>query len=391
MTFNDQMEQIAQEAPGFAGFFLAPDGQINVKLKGEGRTSAVKGPLARYLLRGSAPDANTERMLAGMKVVPAEYDFVELATWYRELTPVFGSHGITMTDIDEVENRIVIGVETAMLVGDVRRAQQRTSVPSEAVVIKVVPAVALEADLQGNVRPVAAGVRIDPAGTNACTLAFNVRLYNDAVQYDGQRYFVTASHCTPLIWGATGARIGQHDESASNWIGTEVADPAPFTNSQNSTCPPGYDCRHSDAALVRYDSGINWTFGKIPTVGSTAPYSITGFKEIYNEDGYIDPSMGDNEPYYNGQSISKTGQATGKTAGIISSTYVDLAYPVGALDPLPVLWDLSFSGRRQRRPSVQNACAIVTDQPSSGGSLGCDRGRAWVDPKSIFTVLLRRP
>jgi len=125
-------------------------------------------------------------------------------------------------------------------------------------------------------------------------------------------------------------RVGQPDNSFSNLAATELVDPPGIDSTVTPSCPPEKLCRFSDAALIRVDNDTT-RFGFIPTVGTSSPFSISGYKSIITTDGHVDPTMGDSIPGesfgYNGMNIKVTGQATGMHAGIITRTCIDTPYP----------------------------------------------------------------
>ena len=322
-TFDDEMVEMARSAPGFTGFYVDENGQLRARSTNRSNRSQIATQLHEFL-RSTNQGENTARsaLIAAMLIEHADYDFVQLSTWYRELTPLFGSSGITVTDIDERRNRVVIGVRNATSIAAIRDKLRNFAVPAEAVLIEVRPLIEMESGaLQLKVRPVTAGTRV--ITSEGCTIGFPTYYQTPGVGdpyylYDGLKYFVTAAHCTTVFGVLNYNRFGQPDQN--NPVGTEIADPSLFTSAENTQCPAEYPCRYSDAALVRLDGTIDWRVGKIPAVASTEPpYYYTNYNTFYNTDGFVDSSFGD---LYNGTGIVVTGQAGGRTHGQITDTCV---------------------------------------------------------------------
>ena len=139
--------------------------------------------------------------------------------------------------------------------GQVRAAVTRTGVPDAAVVVERVDPIVQVATLQNVVdRPVRAGVQINFPGY-LCSVGFNATS-------NGQKSFVTASHCTNKQGGVEGTPYWQPLESvAPTQIATEVDDPAYVKG--GSGCPRGKSCRYSDASRAAYINAADQALGLI--------------------------------------------------------------------------------------------------------------------------------
>ncbi|MEW5930274.1 MAG: hypothetical protein AB1941_22675 [Gemmatimonadota bacterium] len=94
-----------------------------------------------------------------------------------------------------------------------------------------------------------------------------------------------------------------------NFVGTERFDPPSF---QGGSCPPDFQCRWSDAALVRYEGSIGDQFGYIarPYYGSIDIDPANPRFRIDQEVSYpADNSI-----------VDKVGQTTGWTYGYVRHT-----------------------------------------------------------------------
>jgi hypothetical protein len=199
-----------------------------------------------------------------------------------------------------------------MPAAQVRSAVARLGVPSDAVVVEEVEPVRLAATLRDRVRPVVGALQInfDPPGTPGfsfvCTLGFNATR-------NGQRSFITNSHCTNTQGGNESTPYWQPTQGvAPTRIATEVADPAYSTGGVG--CPSGRRCRRSDAARARYASGTTSTLGRIARTSgaNNGSITITGNFTITAEGSAIA-----------GQQVHKIGRTTGWTRGAVSGTCVN--------------------------------------------------------------------
>jgi len=136
-----------------------------------------------------------------------------------------------------------------------------------------------------------------------CTLGFNARDGN-------QDSFITNSHCTTKQGGVESTPYYQPLQSSHpTVIGVEVEDPQ-YSKSLPG-CPRSKLCRYSDAARVRYNSGINFDLGKIATPTGPASLTYNGSWSIY-----------DKGPVTQGQTVSKVGRTTGLSTGTVTNTDV---------------------------------------------------------------------
>ncbi|MEX0785115.1 MAG: hypothetical protein WD939_00615 [Dehalococcoidia bacterium] len=135
LTIDDIYAQIANDIPGFAGVRLGLDGEtIQVFFAGDGddvESAALQAVTAVFQARGAPRPTKIE-------VLPAEYDFAELSMWYRTLTSgVWTVPGIVFTDIDEVRNRLSIGVETQEAWDLLERRLAELGIPREVVHLEI--------------------------------------------------------------------------------------------------------------------------------------------------------------------------------------------------------------------------------------------------------------
>jgi hypothetical protein len=290
-----RMVRLAQQVPGFGGFYTGPDGTLNVVMKAGASAEPLRAQLGTF------------------NVVAGQYDFIELDAMHRQVGPVLGIRGVVYTDADEMANRVVIGAESSA-VASVERALGMLGISRDAVLIREAAPIYPMQTLRDRVRPVAGGLQINFPGF-LCTLGFNVRSATAPAQG-----FITNSHCTNNEYGTgpTGTPYWQPlgsvpNTSDPNFIGTEVHDLSTFTG---GTCPAGRVCRWSDSAGGRYAPGIQNAFARI--YRTTGPGSITidqanPMFSITAERAFPNP----------GDTMHKVGRTTGWTSGTVTQSCVN--------------------------------------------------------------------
>lgn len=316
-TLDDLFAAVAQQAPEFGGMFLSNNGKtLRVYLTdvSPGKVAAVEMAIVDVFGADTIPEG-------GIKPQRGRYGFLQLRGWYVEMVgPILSTPGVTWTDIDEADNRLVIGVSQPLDRRRIRDALKGLSIPLNVVEIKVTgPIVPLSHTVQDTFSPIQGGYQV--IGGGVCTLGFNA--FRSLV-----RGFVTNSHCTNVTWAFDGGTFYQGTYASP--VGAEMVDPPGFP------CPSPYAvgsvCRWSDSAFVEYYSGTPWDFGIIAkTVGlTTAPATpILAVDEFTVDPGW---NMGPgrfaftsppSQPYLLGLMLDKVGRTTGWTNGQIISTCVD--------------------------------------------------------------------
>jgi hypothetical protein len=238
---DDPVAQV-RGIPGFGGFFFDRDGAPTVYLRDVSERAQVERALGPWLVsQGVGP--------AVLRVRRADYDWASLERWQGRATgTALAMRGVLWVDADEARNRVTIGVERGTPAAQVRSAVARLGVPSAAVVVEEGEPVRLLAKLQDRVRPVVGALQInfdpDPAapGSFVCTLGFNATR-------NGNRFFITNSHCTNAQGGNESTPYWQPTRGvAPTRIGTEVADPVYTTGGGGG---PPRQWHHLDARQNR--------------------------------------------------------------------------------------------------------------------------------------------
>lgn len=313
--------EIAGEVPGFGGYFYDADGALAAYLADPAGEPALRAILAR--VQAERRPSDRERRTAEIRVLPGRYSFAQLATWRDRLASLLPLPGVVFVDVDEVVNRVRIGVVRDEARPTVRDAAFRLGIPPEALVISA------ERSLQRLTGPAdAAGV---PGGRRVafesarstvvqCSLGFNV--------LDPDGGYVTASHCS-RVQGQVDGTV-HHQPGDAQALGTEIADPPLF---QRGACPETRRCRYSDAARFRLAPGRVAE----PTLARAA--EAEGTMRVSGERAY--PVAG--------EVVDKVGAETGWTSGVVAATCVNVN--VDGTD-------------------VTLLCQDVVDAPARGGDSG---------------------
>lgn len=216
--------------------------------------------------------------------------------------------GAVYVDHDEVNNRLVFGVENAGATRGVLNALSRMGVPASAVNVRVTEPIYQMATLRDRFRPTQGGIQIH-FGNFLCTMGFNVT-------HSGGRSFITNSHCTNDQGGVEGTEYRQPLSTVDpTVIATEVADPEYF---RRGACPRGRRCRFSDASRALYSSSVASSRGIITkTTGpNNGSITVSGAFTVTAQDNNTH-----NFPI--GQVVNKVGRTTGWTQGRITNTCVN--------------------------------------------------------------------
>ena len=277
-TMDDLFAEVGAKVPGFAGFFYDEEGIATTSMvDGEIGLDTPDGERAKRALN----EVFGENYVDGsdVRVVSAKYSFVQLKSWYdRFWTKVLAMPGVVSTDIDEVHNRLRIGIES----WDAEKAPssliQEAGVPSDVAQFFLDELAGQDQCIQAPrsltdpVCPRRGGLKILAYGSGKqCTLGFVVKRSNVTG-------FVTNSHCTDVQGGVDGTLFYQPAKPTTNpsldYLGQESVDPTYFTG---APCPSGRSCRFSDSAFTPFAPGLWYNWGAVwrtQSVGDHVPGSI---------------------------------------------------------------------------------------------------------------------
>ena len=320
--------RLGAAVPGFGGFSFDPAGDAVVYLTDMRHQAAARAAVEPILRAGrwTVGTAQNRRAPTGKMVFRrGDFSFVDMADWADRLAgDVLRVDGVVFVDVDESSNRVVVGTEARVPRGRIVSAAARAGIPPRAVEVVQVPKLELTShNLQHDFRPVPGGVRTERSNGNFCTVGFNAMRNTFG---DSNRYFVTNGHCTGFLAQLENEPFYQPTVAFGNFVGTERFDPPSF---QGGSCPPDFQCRWSDAALVRYEGSIGDQFGYIarPYYGSIDIDPANPRFRIDQEVSYpADNSI-----------VDKVGQTTGWTYGYVRHTCIRTEYPVLYFPPMMLL------------------------------------------------------
>jgi hypothetical protein len=326
LTLDDEFARLAQEIPGFGGLYYDEAGQLNAVMSGEG--SSVSAAEVGRALQTHLRDPSGSLAGAGILNIPSSelqsvvvqqgnYDFLTLLDYKASLRTVFGVGGVVFTDVDEMANRVRIGIASSGVGARVEQELHLAGVPREAVILEVTePIDFMNHTLRDAVRPIAGGLQIwrfiPPGTASICTLGFNVRAPGTNVQG-----FVTNSHCTAVMGEVDGTEWMQKPLAFPlDPIAQEVHDASFFTCQY-----VGLRCRWSDSAGAQYYPGVPNDHGRIYRTlepGTTEPATLV---IDHNNEQFRITEEAPNAMV--GSIANKVGRTTGWTIGPVSRSCID--------------------------------------------------------------------
>jgi hypothetical protein len=283
IDYDDWLLKVAQRVPGFAGVYLAEDGELEVMLTDVSRKASAMAAIEPIIADFGRPVEGRARK--------AEFSFEELVAYRnRVLASSKAIEMLTMMDIDERLNRLVVGVAHAEEIPAMEQELDVLSVPTSGREVGVSRLIDRHQDITETLDTVVGGLLIehyDP-GIGECTLGFNA-LYN------GQLAFTTASHCSSTEGALDPVdRWGQH--RISRLIGYEHADPPYLPWVYVPGCPAWQRCRRSDVTVGLYEPGVDAVAGYIArtyeTQGSITIDPSNPNWVVHHSGGWRHPPLG---------------------------------------------------------------------------------------------------
>lgn len=304
---DDEFARAARaEVPGFAGFYLQADGTPVVRLVDPSQRGAAQRYLAQELVR--ARGGRRAGAPAQPVFLNAAYDFAQLHEWAEALTPLLQRDGIYLIDVDEVQNRVLVGVGDASSAGAVRAEGARLGIPAAALATQTQAAPRVRASVRDRFTTTVGGIQIAFSGY-VCTLGFNARRVST-----GANVYVTNSHCTGTQYANDGIAIYQNTNAAGNQIGNEVADRGMWA------CVSGVaSCRQADAAYISNNGTRTVGQGGIArtawATGAAGGLTVTGEYDVIGRYTGTLPV---------GSYLDKTGRTSGSTYGQVTNSCVTI-------------------------------------------------------------------
>ena len=313
---DDLLMDISRQVPEFGGMFLSEDNTVLFVYVTDDSQDAPSTGAVRRAIEDVLKDSPTEGR--ELRLVPGKFSIPKLHEWYGEMqTTVFANPHVVLTDLDEGLNRIEIGVDSLDVADQLRPSLASLGIPNEALIISLrarpVPAThTLRGRASGD--KMEGGYQIKGKGLGNCTLGFNtVRA--------GEAGLVTAGHCTESgQWdgGVDGTKFYQPSSAVNATpIGKETIDPS--FSSDPPQCETGKVCRYSDAAFVRFASGVSYNLGKIAKTTSRGSINVDHNAKFRIVRERTTTSIG--------ETIDKIGRTTGWTSGDVTDTCVHTSLP----------------------------------------------------------------
>jgi hypothetical protein len=307
-TPDDEFARASRaEVPGFAGFYLQEDGTPVVRLV----DPSQRGAAQRYLAQEFTRARQGRRANASQQPVflPAAYDFAQLKGWAEQLAPLMSSRGdVYLVDVDEVGNRVLLGVADATATGAVRAEAARLGIPAAAVATQTQAKPEVRASLRDRQTTLNGGIQI-AFGQYVCTLGFTATRVST-----GAPVHVTNAHCTGTQYANDGIAIYQNTVASGNQIGNEIADRGMW-----ACAGTGTSCRQADAAYISNNGTRTTGRGGIArtnwATGANAGTTIIG---EFNIIGRYTGSLPVNTY------LDKTGRTSGSTYGLVTNSCVTI-------------------------------------------------------------------
>ena len=310
--------QLAQQVPGFGGYFFDANGDLNVYLTDLSRADEARAAVAEVAIqRGPSPQRLLTRP-AAIIVRHGDFDFLQLDEWHQQMRAAWSIPGVVSFDSNEATNRVVIGVSDMTVKPRVLALADSLGVPRNAIDFEFDQPPVPVTTLQQYYRPVVGGLQEDWSGTY-CSVGVNLVYWNWSQNIQGESGFYTASHCSNTRFGTDSTVYSQ----GGYRIGQERYDPPTFNNSQYAGCPVNYACRWSDVTFVKYDSGVNQHRGYIAQTTSYGygPYNSGSLTINSSQPEFQITNLA---LPVQGQVMNKVGRTTGWTAGTVANTCKDV-------------------------------------------------------------------
>ena len=334
---------LARDIPGYGGHhYESPGGSLVISLTEDGsfpearrtvltRMAASVAPLPSHVNAAPEPSPSViERKV--------EYTFIELARHRARLRALFGFPEVVSLGVDEVHNRVAVGLEDISAKEAVLEKIVELEIPVGVISISERSRVILlggsgrspsepsdsrgEHSLNDTVLDgrLAGGYQVQAEGTaegDYCTLGVTAVLDNGGV------VFFSPSHCSKVPWSYDFGEWGQPDPG--NVVAREVWD-LPVEDKCGRLFWK-YDCRHSDASMMAVIDTFTVALGEI---GRTTRrrrdchlHSLPSCTTVINPRDPTITTLGRKLELTVNEEIDKIGALTGWTFGTVTDTCVD--------------------------------------------------------------------
>jgi hypothetical protein len=338
---SDEQSTLGREIPAFGGMYLDESGRPVVHVTDLSQADRVRARLAGF---AQAHGFTT----ADIVVLEASNSYAALEDAFSRAThAAMPLSGAVFTDLDEVENKIVVGVDNAARIGGVRAALAGAGLAAGTYDVIVTDPIHQAATLRSKYDPTMGGLQIH-FSQYVCTLGMNS---NDGTE----RSFITNSHCTATQGGVESTKYYQPTSSVDpTVIAIEVEDPQYF---KNGACPKGKKCRYSDSARARYEAARGSSLGKIALTDgvNSGSLNVAGTASVVGKSNNVTV----------GTVVNKVGRTTGWTQAPVSRTCVNTSVSGSQIMQLCQHW-------------VQSSSAAIVGGGDSGSSVWTGSGNVTI-------------
>lgn len=315
-TLDDKFAAIADSIPGFGGLFVS-NGELYAYLSDSSQEGRLRSRLAE------------DNVLAHHRGKPlhisrGSFDYRALKRWNDQLSSLLAAvPGVAWFDINEVENRLNVGVTNATLISDVHQAALNLAIPPAAlrVVLTSMPPVHSDFLTSNHIRPFGAGMIVSISGKNVdgwiswgggCTAGFTVWNPN------GHHWMIENSHCTAALWYNDWTYLYQSSNDTVSVVGGEDMDPGPF---YGGACPSGMACRWSESVMmvVWNDSDASAHRGWIARTTYSDPFQGSMILDTPPNNAFVVSGNSIDYPLA-GEESDLMGSTSGWTTGTVTST-----------------------------------------------------------------------
>jgi len=316
-TVHDAFAQIGMRIAGFGGMFVDEE-KDTLYVYLTGRQPGDVAELDKAIADVLGPNRPLQHHL---EAVEGQYTFLELKSWNDHLRQwVLPMRGVVLTGIDDAKNRLSVGLETPAASVSVEAELAALGIPREAVNVEQVGRLDDQGSITDRIRPLYGGLRIqkDMGNEAGSTLGFI------AIR-QGVAGFVTCSHCANEPYENTGTIFSQDRNTAPDItrIGRETVNPelkAGIQCGESDLCPDGAKCRCSDSLFAE-------VFNK--NDANMLGYIVRPDLDRSSWPGGNDPPptfkiVAKGRFLFSGESVTKVGWGSGRTAGEIKSTCMDV-------------------------------------------------------------------
>lgn len=235
---EDKFVQLANEIPGFAGFYLS-NHQLVAYVHGSTPAAVASAALGAHIANNDL-GIDARARPSSVKILTADYDFQTLSD-YRDVVSdniLNGPAGVVSVDLDEAINRVTIGIlrsQAATAKPQVIQQLQLFGIPIEAVNFQIGDGIRLATagpSRRASVPDTDTYLDAFNPDTLASGMAFSIQsgghcTVGAIADLSGTRVLVSASHCTKNVYELDYDSVfAWNGSQRARWLGLEHNDPS---------------------------------------------------------------------------------------------------------------------------------------------------------------------